>query len=89
MTGKTQASETQMIANSQIGNLGYNFLIVAVTHYHCQAHAHAFFWVSTHSLFYRLGIVGTGVCARFRMGKDKVSDIGEGGDCSGKVENGM
>lgn len=76
-----------MIANSQIGNLDYNFLIVAVTH--CQAHAHAFFLVSTHSLFYRLGIVGTGVCAWFRMGKDKVSDIGEGGDCSGKVENGM
>lgn len=47
------------------------------------------FLVHTHSLFYRPGIVGTGVCAWFRMGKDKVSDFGEGGDCSGKVENGM
>lgn len=46
MTGKTQVNETQMIADSQIGNLGYNFLIVAVTHYHCQADGHAFFWLA-------------------------------------------
>lgn len=54
--------ETRIIAKSQIGNLSYSFLIVEVTDYHCQAHAHAFFFVRTHSLFYRPGIVGTGVC---------------------------
>lgn len=78
-----------MIAKFQTRHLSSNFLIVAVTHYSCQAHAHAFFLVHAHSLFYSPGIVGTGVCAWFRMGKDKVSDFGEGGDCSGKVENGM
>lgn len=33
-----------MIAKFQRGHLGYSFLIVAVTHYSCQAPAHAFFW---------------------------------------------
>jgi len=46
VTGKTQANETQMIADSHIGNLGNYFLIVVVTHYHCQAHAHAFLWLA-------------------------------------------
>lgn len=55
-----QASETQMVAKSQTGHLGYDFLIVAVTHYSCKARVHAFFLVRTHSLFYSPGIVRTG-----------------------------
>ncbi len=51
-----------MIAKFQRGHLGYNFLILVVTHYSCQAPAHAFFFVRAHSLFHSPGIVGTGVC---------------------------
>lgn len=66
------------------------FLIVAVTHYHSQAQAHAYFWFTHILCFMDLGLwEQVCVCAWFRRGKDKVSDFGEGGDCSVKVENGM
>lgn len=89
MTGGEKKTSKRMIAQSQIGQLDYDF-------FNCSGYTSPFsssstciFLVHTHSLFYGLGIVGTGVCAWFRRGKDKVSDFGEGGDCSVKVENGM
>ncbi len=61
---KFRQVKTQMIAKFQRGHLGYNFLILVVTHYSCQAPAHAFFFVRAHSLFHSPRNCGNrcGVC---------------------------